>query len=55
MRLVAETLFRVRGDVNQLVDVAANLKIETPSLIDPRLPDAVGLVVFLGAQGRMAE
>lgn len=48
-------LLRMWGDIDQLVRVALDPEIEAPPLIHPRLPEVTGFIVFLGAQGRMAE
>ena len=48
-------LFRVRDDGVEDVGVPFDGEIETPGSIDPGLPQARGLVVFLGAQRRMLK
>ena len=48
-------LFRMRHDIDEVVGIAVDAKIETPPAIHARLPDIIGFIVFLGTQRRMAE
>jgi len=43
------------ADIEELVGVAINPKVKTPSAGCPGLPDVAGLVVFLGPERRMAQ
>lgn len=47
--------FGVRSDGVEHVGVSLDRKIKTPPSIYAGLPDIVGLVVFFGSQGRMAQ
>jgi hypothetical protein len=42
-------LFRVRDDVHDQITVILDEEIKAPILVDARLPEAVPLVVLLGA------
>ena len=37
----------MRDNINEMVDVVLNRKVETPSSIDPGLPNVPGFIVFL--------
>ena len=50
----AEQLFRVRHDVNEVIDIIHNAEIKTPPTIHPGLPDVFGLVVLVVEKQLMA-
>ena len=45
----------MRGNINEVVEVAFNSEIKSPPSIDPGLPDASGLIISFGIQRRMAQ
>jgi hypothetical protein len=47
-------LFWVRDDIEQVVRVSVDLKVETPACIHAALPNIACPVVFLGSQRWMA-
>src|SRR6266446_3722431 len=56
MRAVcSQQLFRMRHDVDDLIPITHNAKIEPPISRHPCLPDIVGLVVLLGTQRGVAK
>jgi hypothetical protein len=45
----------MRDEIDEMVDVAFDSKIDTPSSIDPGLPDVSTFVVLLGSERRVAK
>ena len=45
----------MRGNINEVVEVAFNGEIKSPPSVDPGLPDASGLIISFGIQRRMSQ